>query len=67
MSIWLTLGVTLLASTIEIQIVISSQCTVSAPVWRAKDFIYLRITLVLLTALYMYIIYPSVDSKAIAG
>ena len=50
----LTLGVTLLDSTIEIQLVLSLQCTVGAPVFSAKASIYLRITLVFLTALYMY-------------
>ena len=63
----LTLGVTILASTIEIQLVLSSQCTVCAPVCSAKDPMYLRITLVFLTALYMHLIYPSVELDAIAG
>ena len=57
----LTLGVTLLASTIEIQLVLSSQCTVGAHVWSTKASMYLRITLVFLTDLYMYQISPSVD------
>ena len=67
MSICLTLGVTLLASTKEIQLVLSYQCTVGAPVWSARDYMYLQIILVLLTALYMHIIYPSVESEAISS
>ena len=63
----LTLGVTILASTIEIQLVLYYQCTVSAPVCSVKSFVYLRINLVSLTAFYMYLISPSVDSEAIAG
>ena len=67
MSICLTLGVTLLASTKEIQLVLSYQCTVGATVWSARDYMYLQIILVLLTALYMHIIYPSVESEAISS
>ena len=63
----LTLGVTILSSTTETKLVLSSQCTVGAPVWSAKSSMYLRITLVFLTALYMHLIYPSVESDAIAG
>ena len=63
----LTIGVTLLASTTEIQLVLSSQFTVGAPVWSAKASMYLRITLVLLTALYMHLISLSVESDYIAG
>ena len=63
----LTLGVTLLASTTEIQLLSSPQYTVGAPVWSAKASMYLRITLVFLTALYMHLISPSVESDAIAG
>ena len=55
----LTLGVTLLASTTEIQLVLSSQYTVVAPVWSAKASMYLLIALILLTSLYMHLIYPS--------
>ena len=66
-SIFKTIGVTLLCSTTEIQLVLSSQCSVGEPVWSAKASIYLEITLVLLRALYMYLIFPSVDSDAIAG
>ena len=63
----LTLGVTILDSKIEIQLVLSSQCTVGALVWRAKASMYLRTALVLLISLYMHLIYPSVDSEAIVG
>ena len=63
----LTLGVTILASTIEIQLVLSLQCTLGSPVWSAKASIYLRITLVLLTSLYMHLISQSVYSDAIDG
>ena len=63
----LNLGVTILASTLEIQIVLYSQCTVGAPVWSVRDSMYLRINLVLLSALYMNLIYPSVESEDIAG
>ena len=63
----LTLGVTLLDPTTEIQLVLSSQCNVGSPLWSAKASIYLRITLVFLTDLYMHLISPSVDSDAIAG
>ena len=62
----LTLCVTILASTTEIKLVLYSQCTVVAPVWSAKASIYLQINLVFLTALYIHIIYPSVESYAIA-
>ena len=41
---YLTLGVTPLASTTEIQLVLSYQCTVGAPVWIAKASMYLRIS-----------------------
>ena len=63
----LTLGVTLLASTKEIKLVLSSQCSVGAPVWSAIAYMYLQKNLVILTALYMNRIYPSVESDAIAG
>ena len=66
-SICLTLGVTILASTTEIQLVLSSQCTVSAPVYSAKASMYLRITLGFFTSLYMHLISPSVKSDAISG
>ena len=61
------LGVTILSSTTEIQIVLSSQCNVGAPVWSVKASIYLRITLVFLIDLYMHLISPSLESYAIAG
>ena len=63
----LTLGVTILASTIEIQILLSSQFTFGTPVCSARASMYLRKTLVLLTDLYMHIIPPSVESEDIAG
>ena len=63
----LTLGVTHLASTTEIQLVLSSQFTVGAPVWSAKSSVYLRITLVLLKAFYMRLISTPVESDNIAG
>ena len=40
-SICLNLGVTILVSTTEIQLVLSSQCTVGAPVYSAKASMYL--------------------------
>ena len=61
----LTLGVTILASTAEIQHVLSYQCTVGTPVWNSKSSMHLRITLVFFTAFYIYLIYPSVESDAI--
>ena len=63
----LTLGVTILASTTEIQLVLYSQCTVGAPVWSDKASMYLQVNLVFLTALYVHLISPSVESDAIAG
>ena len=63
----LTLVVTLLASTTDIQLVLSYQCTVGAPVWSAKNSMYIWITFVLLTALNMHLTYPSVESDAISG
>ena len=56
----LTLGVTILDSTTEIQLVLSYQCTVSAPVLSAKDTMYLCIYLSFLKSFYMHLIYPSV-------
>ena len=67
MSIRLTIGVTTLASTSEIQLVLYYQCTVGEPVCIDKASMYIRTALVFLTALYMHIIYPSVHSEAIAG
>ena len=46
---------------------LSSQCTVSAPVWIAKDSMYFHIDLVFLTALYLHLIYPPVDSESTSG
>ena len=62
----LNLGVTLLALTTEIQLVLSSKCTVGAT-WSAKAFMYLRVTLVFFTDLYIHLIFLSLDSEAIAG
>ena len=64
---WLNLGVTLLASKTEIKPVLSYQCTVGAPVWITKDFMYRHIDLVLLKFLYMHLLYPPVESEATAG
>ena len=61
---FLTLGVTILASTTEIQLVLYSHCTASTSVFSAKAYMYLRITLVFLAVLYMYLIYSSVESEA---
>ena len=66
-SIYLALGVTLLASTTEIQLLLYYKCTVGVPVWSSKSSMYLWITLVFLTALYIHIISPSVESDAIAS
>ena len=63
----LTLEVNLLSSTTDIQLVLSSQCNVSAPVWNYKASMYLWITLVLLTSLYMHLISLLVGLDAIAG
>ena len=63
----LTTGVTILSSTIELELVLSSQCTVAVTVWSSKDSMYLQIDLVFLTALYMHLISPSVESEDIAG
>ena len=60
-------GVTISDSTKEIQLLLPSQYTVGALMWSAKDFMYLRRSLVLLTDLYMYLIYPPLVSEAIAG
>ena len=64
-SICLTVEVTILASTTNIKLVLSSQCTVGAPVYSAKAYMYLRITLVFLTTLYMHLFPKSVESDAI--
>ena len=63
----LTLVVTILASTTEMQPVLSYQCIIGSPVWIDKASMYIRTALVLLTVLYMNLISPSVDSEAISG
>ena len=60
----LTLGVTLLSSTIDMKPVLYSQCTVGSPVWSSNAPIQHQITLVFLAALYMHLIYPSVEYEA---
>ena len=60
----LIIGVTHVAST---TFLLSLQYTVGEPVLSAKAFMYLRINLVFLTALYMHLIYPSVELDAISG
>ena len=67
MSMCLTQGVTLLYSTIDIKLVFSSQCTVGAPVRSDKSSMYICIALFFLTALHIYPIYPSLESKATSG
>ena len=62
----LNLGVTLLDSTTEIQLVLYYQCTIGAPLYSARASKYLRIIFVLLTALYMHLISTSVELDAIA-
>ena len=57
----------LLYSTTEIKIVLSSQCTIGAPVWSSKDSIYLNIALFFLEDLYMHLISPPEDSESITG
>ena len=59
MSMCLTLGVPLLDSTTETKIVLSYQFTAGELVWSARSSMYLQITLVFLTALYMNLIYLS--------
>ena len=66
-SMCLTLGVTILASTIEIKLVLSYQCTVGSLVWRTKDSVYFWIALVLLIDLYMYQIFPYMESEDISS
>ena len=63
----LTLGVNILASTTEIQLMLSSQLTDGAPVCSAKVYMYLRIALVFLKSLNMNIIYTPLDSEYTAG
>ena len=64
---FLTLGVTLLASTTEIQLVLYYACTVYARLCSDKPSMYLRTTLFLFTDLYMHLISPPVESNDIAG
>ena len=63
----IVIGVTILASTIEIKIMLYFQCTGGEPVWIDKASMHIRITLVFLTALYMHLISPTVDSEARPG
>ena len=63
----LTPGVNILDSTIEVNIVLSYQCTVGSPVWSAEASVYRCIALVFLTEFNMHLIYPSVESEATAG
>ena len=64
---FLNLRRNILYSTTEIQLVLSYQFTVGAPVWIFKASIYLQIDLVFLTEFYMHIISPSVESEATVG
>ena len=66
-SMCLTLGETILYPTTEIQLVLSSQCNGGTLVLSYRDSMYLRTTLVFLTALYKHPIYPSVESEAMNG
>ena len=61
MPMCLTLGLTILAPTTETKLDFYSKCTVGAPGWSDRASRYLRIALVLFTALYMHLFYPSVD------
>ena len=63
----LTPGVTILYSTTEKQLVLDYQCNFGAPVWISKASMYLQISLVLFTALYINLISPPVDSESIVG
>ena len=65
--IFLTLGVNILSSTTDIQVVLSYQCTVRVLVCNAKAPMYLRIIFVFLTVLYIHIIHPPVESDDISG
>ena len=60
MPIGLTLVVTILVSTTEIQLMLSSQCTFGAPVLIDKAFLYIWVALVSFTAFYMHLISSSV-------
>ena len=63
----LTLGVTVLATTAEIRLLFSSQCTFDAPLFSAKVSVYLRIVLVLLIDLYINLIFTPLESVVTAG
>ena len=63
----LTLGLTILASTTEIQRVLYSQYTVGSIVLSAKVSMYRRIALVLCTYLYLHLISSPVDSEVTPG
>ena len=60
LSICLTLGVTILDSTTEMQLVLSSLCNVGAPVWSAKYSMWRQIALGIFTDLYMPLISQAV-------
>ena len=62
---YLTLGVNILDSTTETQLVLSSQYNVGETVCIAKAYMYLWITLVLLIDLCMHLISPPVKSRYI--
>ena len=62
-----TLVVTILSLTAEMQIVLSSQCTVHTPSCHTKDPIYRQTALVLFTDLYIQRIYTSVESGGTSG
>ena len=66
-SMRLTLGVNTLVLATEIKIVLYYLYNVGAPVWSAKASMCCQISLVFFTALYMHLIYPSVDSKTRTG
>ena len=57
----LYLGITLLDSTTEIHLVLSSQCIVGAPVARSRDSVQLRPDLVLFKALHKHRISLSLE------
>ena len=63
----LTIGVTILASTTEIKIVLYYQFNVCTPVWSSKASMYLHIHLFLLTALHMNLIYISEEPEDKSG
>ena len=63
----LLLGVTFLDSKTEIQLLSSYQFTFGAPVCSDKASMDLWVALVLLTSLYMHLIYIPVDSENKTG